>query len=299
MYNSHLETFIEVADAGSFSKAAQNLFITPTAVIKQINLLEADNNLQLFDRSHRGVILTEAGKTFYKDAKYIIRYSKESIERAKRAMDIGKSTIRIGTSLMTPCQFLIDLWPKIEALCPDVKLELVSFENTPENAREILANLGQNIDVVAGIFDSSFQRQRGCHTLELFKTPVCCAVSINHPLAQKDSLSIEDLYGNELMLIRRGWNSYVDLLRDEIWQNHPQIKIEDFTFYDVSVFNQCENSQRVLMAIGSWKHVHPLLKIIPVDWTFKIPFGLMFSPDPERHVDDFINAVVNVFKNEI
>ncbi len=39
LYNTQLETFIHVADAGSFSKAAEEMFITPTAVIKQINLL--------------------------------------------------------------------------------------------------------------------------------------------------------------------------------------------------------------------------------------------------------------------
>lgn len=49
MYNNHLDTFIQVADEGSFSKAAQNMFITSTAVIKQINRLEADLNFILFD----------------------------------------------------------------------------------------------------------------------------------------------------------------------------------------------------------------------------------------------------------
>ena len=42
MYNRHLETFIAVADLGSFSKAAEALYISSTAVIKQINLLEQE-----------------------------------------------------------------------------------------------------------------------------------------------------------------------------------------------------------------------------------------------------------------
>ena len=40
MYNPQLETFITVADAGSFNKAAEKLYITSPAVLKQINLLE-------------------------------------------------------------------------------------------------------------------------------------------------------------------------------------------------------------------------------------------------------------------
>lgn len=49
MYNKHLETFIKVADLGSFSRAAETLYISSTAVIKQINLLEQELGLQLFD----------------------------------------------------------------------------------------------------------------------------------------------------------------------------------------------------------------------------------------------------------
>jgi DNA-binding transcriptional LysR family regulator len=41
MYNPQLDTFLRMADAGSFNKAAEDAYITPTAVIKQINLLEA------------------------------------------------------------------------------------------------------------------------------------------------------------------------------------------------------------------------------------------------------------------
>ena len=61
MYNPQLDTFIRVAEAGSFSKAAQESFITPTAVIKQMNLLESRLGLTLFHRSHQGLSLTRAG----------------------------------------------------------------------------------------------------------------------------------------------------------------------------------------------------------------------------------------------
>ena len=74
MYNPQLETFLRVADAGSFNKAAEESFITPTAVIKQINLLENSLDVKLFERTHRGLILTKAGKSLYRDTQYIIQY---------------------------------------------------------------------------------------------------------------------------------------------------------------------------------------------------------------------------------
>lgn len=78
MYNPQLETFMKVADAGSFNKAAEELYITPTAVIKQINLLESSLELVLFERTHRGIVLTSAGKSLYQDVQYIISYCQDS-----------------------------------------------------------------------------------------------------------------------------------------------------------------------------------------------------------------------------
>ena len=43
-------------------------------------------DLQLFERTHRGLILTKAGQSLYQDTKYIIQYCKNSVTRAKNAM---------------------------------------------------------------------------------------------------------------------------------------------------------------------------------------------------------------------
>ena len=106
----------------------------------------------------------------------------------------------------------------------------------------------------------------------------------------------EDLYGENLMLMRRDWSHYVDLLRDDLWKNHPQIHIVDFDFYDVAAFNQCENNNCVLMAVENWRYVHPLLKILPVDWGYTIPFGLLHSPNPSLAVAEFLRAVEKAVK---
>ena len=179
MYNPQLDTFLRVADAGSFNKAAEEAYITPTAVIKQINLLEDHLEVKLF---------------------------------------------------------------------------------------------------------------------ELSRTPICCAVSLNHPLAAKDRLKITDLYGENLMLMHRGWSKFVDELRDDLWANQPEIHIVDFDFYNVNVFNQCENSNDILMVTRNWENIHPLLKIIPVEWDYTIPFGLLYSSQPSRMIQQFLSAVQAVMK---
>lgn len=298
MYNHQLDTFIQAADAGSFSKAAEALYISSTAVMKQINLLEDSLSVQLFRRTPRGLTLTDAGKSYYQDAKYMIQYARDAQVRAKNAMKGDESVIRIGTSLMTPSQFLLELWPQVHELDPSLKFQMVSFDNTPENAREILGNLGRNIDVVAGIFDETLLALRGCDAMELMRVPICCAVSIYHPLAQKKHLSVEDLHGQRLMLMKRNWSRYVDQLRDELWAEHPEVKIIDFSFYNLEVFNQCEHENALLMAVPQWEGVHPLLKILPVDWSHTIPFGLLHAPNPSPAVQRLMETVTQVISKK-
>lgn len=96
------------------------------------------------------------------------------------------------------------------------------------------------------------------------------------------------------MLMHRDWSRYVDELRDDLWQNHPQIHIVDFDFYNVEVFNRCENSNNVLLAVQVWDNVHPLLKVIPVDWNHSIPYGLLHSRTPSDTVNRFLTALKKV-----
>ena len=296
MYNPQLDTFICVVEAGSFSKAADKLYISPPAVIKQINSLENNLGVQLFARTHRGLVVTAAGESLYQDAKYMVNYSKEAIERAKEAGNDEDDVIRVGISPMTPPQVFVELWPRIQEQYPNVKFKLVPFENTPENAREILANLGQNINVIAGIFDETMLELRKCNGVELSREPFCVAVALHHRLAGKKVLTPEDLKGERLLMMRKGWSCYVDALRAELTEKYPEITIADFDFYNVDIFNRCENSNDMLLAIKSWESVHPLMKILPVEWDYKMPYGLLYAKDPSEKVEKLVRTVEGITK---
>ena len=58
----------------------------------------------------------------------------------------------------------------------------------------------------------------------------------------------------------------------------------------MDVFNRCENTNDVLLAIPGWAHVHPLLKVIPVEWNHSIPYGLLHAPEPTPAVQRFLDA---------
>lgn len=83
MYNHQLDAFIKAAETGSFSKAANAMFISTPAFVQQIKLLEDRCGVKLFSRSNHGVRLTPAGQSLYEDAKTIVRLSDEALEKLK------------------------------------------------------------------------------------------------------------------------------------------------------------------------------------------------------------------------
>lgn len=295
MYNPQLDTFIEVTEQGSFSKAAEKLYITPTAVMKQINALEAHLGIALFSRTNHGLALTAAGESFLQDAKYILNYSARAIEKARNIDARESSTpIRIGTSIMTPVKFLLDIWSQIQAMDPSLKIELIPFDNTPENAREILSNLGQHIDMVAGIYDDRLLEFAGCRVAHLNDKHLSLAVPLTHPLAHRERITADDIRGQSVMLVRKSWGEYVGALRRDLTAN--DVRVVDFNFYSLGVFNEAVKGNLPIMAIDGWENVHPLMKIIPLEWEHTIPFGIMYGREPSKQVTSFIRIVQQITK---
>ena len=294
MYNPQINTFIHVANVGSFSKAAEELYITPTAVIKQINSLEARLGFPLFVRSRHGLALTSAGRSLLKDARHIVRYSQDSLVRAKNALQSKQCVIRIGVSLMTPTNTLTTLWPQITEHCSNIALQLVTFENNAYQAQEILRNLGKDVDVVLGIYDEAYLGSRKINATLLFHEPLLCAVPNEWSLGKKPSLTLEDLHGHKLMIIAPGWNCEMDKARAYLQQNHPAIELVEFPQYCAEAFNQAAHENAAILSISQWKDVHPMLNTLPVNWDFSVSYGLFHTPTPDDHLLEFLNAIREV-----
>ena len=293
MYNPQLTTFISVSENGSFTKAADALFITPTAVMKQINALEERLGITLFDRTNHGLQLTEAGKSFLQDAKYIIDYSDRAIEKAREIDNKDKAqSIRIGTSIMTPAKFLLDVWAEIQKFNPYLKIELIPFENTPINSVEILKNLGKHIDIVAGLYDDNFLIERGCQAAHLYDKQLLFAIPVTNPLCSKHKIELADLKGQKVLLIRKNWNEYIDELREDLTASG--VTIEEFEMFNLGAYNRAVQENVPIITVEGWEDVHPLLKIVPADWEYRIPFGILYSPTPSKQVKDFIGAMKKI-----
>lgn len=293
MFDGRFETFIKVAECGSFTKAAEDLYITPTAVMKQINALEKQLGAILFDRTNHGLRLTKAGESFLQDARYILEYF-ERAERKAREIHDGENrrSIRIGTSVMTPAKFILDVWAQIQSRMPTLKIELIPFENNPVNSVEILRNLGQHIDVVAGLYDDAFLRERRCLAAHMYDKKILLAVPVSHALSAESLITIEKLKNRKVLFIRRVWNTYIDELRNKL--EAKGVKTEDFEMFNISAYNRAVTENIPIITVEGWEDVHPLLKLIPADWEDSIPFGVFYSQTPTKLVKKFIDLLSSI-----
>jgi DNA-binding transcriptional LysR family regulator len=289
--NEQLNTFIQVAETGSFSKAAEKLFVSPTAVMKQMNLLEKHVGVPLLIRTNHGVVLTEAGKSFSKDAAFMMQYFQEALLRTHHAAQTSQFVIRVGTSMLNPCKVLLDLWNEISDQYPQFKINIVHFEDDVYTLPTTYRTIGKRFDFIVGPTLAENWKDY-FRVLELGSYRFCFAVSRNHRLASKKTLSVKDLYGEKLVVVNGGKSSVIDEIRDFLIRNHPKIKIKDILrLFDLDVFNRCEESGSVLLTLDAWADIHPSLVTLPSDLDFTIPYGLLYPLHPSEDVNQFLGII--------
>lgn len=291
VYNRQLDSFVRVVDAGSFNKAARDLYITPASLIQQVNLLEERLGVQLLTRSRRGVSLTEAGSSLYQDAVEIMRHADLAVERA-RLIASGDVRVRVGTSLLTRCRYLPLLCDRLEASGKEASIEVVSLGSPHERGSAFLSELGRSCDIIEGLYLSEYYRGR-CSFLKLLDVPLMLALPSG--FAGGDALSIDDLAGGEVVMLRRGVSQSFDRLRKLLEVNN-EIAVKSVSFYGIDVFVDCEVNKRALVMPASWADLVPEMRLASLENAPSIPYGLVYASRPAEHIERFVSDVMDVLQ---
>lgn len=291
MIDKFFKTFIVVVEEGSFAKASEKLFISTTAIMKEMNSLEKDLDIKLLNRSNNGITLTSAGKIIYERGKKLLEEEIDIKNAAKLEDNRYKTTFCVGTSLLNPAKPFLDLWYKYNDEFKDYKLHLVPFNDDNNTVDNEISLLGIKFDFLIGVCDSNSWLDK-CNFLKLGEFKKMIAVSRNNSLSKKELLTLDDLKGHTLMMIKEGDSKVNDNIRYYLNKYYPDILIEDTkTHYDMSTFNECAESDKLLLNIECWSDVHPGIVTIPVKWDFNIPYGIMYSKNSEDDVIKFIEIL--------
>lgn len=197
--------------------------------------------------------------------------------------------------------FLSALWPEVQKLCPDIRVQFVPFDNKADVARDILMNMGERIDFVAGVYDQDFLDRYACAAYKFKDVPIAIGMSTFHPLAFKEKLSFQDLKGSKILVQEKPWMTSYDRAKEVLLQR-ASVKPITYSFLDVITLNQCQMTDDLLLGVSVWTESVPLLKFVPMDWEYTIPFGLMHSLKPNCGASLLLESLkklpVSLFRTE-
>lgn len=182
-----LSAFLQIADGGSFSAAAEALHLSQPAVSKRIALLEQRLGRRLFDRIGRQVLLTEGGQTLLPYARRVL----QDIEDGRRALSHLTGQVRGRLSIGTSHHIgLHRLPPVLKAFTrdfPDVDLDL-HFMDSEIACRAVLAGR-----LELGIVTLPTEALPGLEARTVWPDPMAVVVSPEHPLAAKKRVKLTAL----------------------------------------------------------------------------------------------------------
>ena len=194
MTTKQIDYCIEVARTLNFSRAADNLFVSQPTFSYQIKLLEEEVGFTIFDRNGKGAALTPAGAQFVSFLTGMRQDLKRAIEQGQNFSAKYKDSISICMMVRQALYFLPEAMKLFEESCPDVQITPnFRYENSME------AFLQNETDIVFALKEQTRQ-VAGMEVHDLFKSRIYLIAGRDDPLAAKDLLKEEDLYGRTLMV---------------------------------------------------------------------------------------------------
>ena len=194
MTTKQIDYCIELAHTLNFSRAADNMFVSQPTFSYQIRLLEDEIGFTLFERSGKGAVLTPAGAQFVSFLAGMRQDLKRAIEQGQNFSAKFQDSISIGMMVRQALYFLPEAMKLFEESCPNVQITpFFQYENSMEkflqNETDIVFALKEQTRQVAGI-----------QVHDLFESQIYLIADRNDPLAEKNLISEEDLYGRTLMV---------------------------------------------------------------------------------------------------
>lgn len=153
-----LTSFLEAASAGSFTAAAARLEVTPAAVSKNVNALETELGVRLFNRNTRRIRLTTEGEAFAEQARAALRALDDAVSGVSQGQTVPAGRVRISVGVSFGRGYVLPVLPALLAAHPRLEIE-VSLDNRTVD----LVGEGYDIGIRGGrTRDSSLVSRRVC-----------------------------------------------------------------------------------------------------------------------------------------
>jgi DNA-binding transcriptional LysR family regulator len=191
-----IESFLAVAQDGSFSSAARRLNLAQPALSQAIKDLETELGVRLFDRTTRRVDMTEAGREFHASASKAVDDLEVAIQNARGLAERRRGRIRVAGPPLLASVLLPEAIAAFSSEHPGIKVELLDVDT-----EEIVENVRSNgADCGLGTFPPG---ETGIERILLMRDDLMVFCSPDVSLAEFGSVAWRDLNGFPLVTLRR------------------------------------------------------------------------------------------------
>ncbi|MER2123608.1 MAG: LysR family transcriptional regulator, partial [Exiguobacterium indicum] len=180
-----LEYFTEVARFKSFTRAAEHLHVTQPTLSKMVRHLEEELEMELFDRSKRQIVLTDAGETLLIEGEKILRQLSDLPSHLYDVMHLTKGTIRLGVPPLIGSLFFPGLLRRFEEMYPMIQIELIEAGG---HALEKAVVAGE-VDLIATVLPSD----EYLTTHPFIEEELHLFLPNDHPLADRSMIALEEV----------------------------------------------------------------------------------------------------------
>lgn len=260
---------ITLADVRHFSKAAERCHVSQPTLSTQIRKLEDELGVQLVERSPRRVMLTEVGEEIVERARALLSEADAIRAVARRSKDPHSGTVRIGIFPTLAPYFLPHVVPEIRRRFPRLTLRL--FE---EKTEDVIGMLRQG-RLDAGLLALPIEVEQLASRV-LFEEPFVLAVPESHALSARETITLNDLEKEELLLLEDG-----HCLREQALEVcHLAGAHEKLDFHATSM-----ETLRQMVAAGTGITLMPVMAVKPpVAHTDNLVIRPFSEPGPKRTI---------------
>ncbi|HEV2605599.1 MAG TPA: LysR substrate-binding domain-containing protein [Microvirga sp.] len=190
-----LKSFVAVAEACGFRRAADHLGVEQSALSRRVRSLEDQLGVSLFERNRGGVRLTHAGKRFLDDVRLTLSHLDGAIRAVSAAGRVGNGHVKIGTVASISSSFCNRLLRTFVREHPAVVIDLV--EGPPRE--HMAAILDRRLDVA---FVTGEPNAVACDVEQLWHEPILVAVPADHPRANESIVELTSLRDGRFIVSR-------------------------------------------------------------------------------------------------
>lgn len=243
-----LQFFVAAAEAGSVSGAARELAISQSSVTEAIRALEDDLGVALFDRQARGLLITHRGSAFLRHARTILAEVATARTALRDEAAILRGRLSLGVTSLVAGYVLSDILQRFRRAFPLVDLNVI--EETGDYLQHLL--IGGEVDV-AVMLTSSVRDRMALQVETLIVSPYRLWLPLGHPLAQQESIGLEELAGQPL----------IQLMVDEIEESTRRLTAALPVRPETAFRTRSVEAVRSLVATGAGVAILPSLVYRP------------------------------------